>query len=110
MTKGYIEEFTITNVYQIQNHEKVIVLYFMINDQPYSVRTSNLNGYFEPSALFHESNELCSFCGEKRFHSQCQSLRKLRKRLFHRLIEFSSIRLEWLYLKHEPPINHKKSN
>ena len=105
------EQVDIANVRHERMNKEVIALFFTANDLPYSLWISCRSGVFYPQFVIHHSNECCPFCdSDQQAEKHCFPLTEQRISLFHRLINDPSIRLEWLFLKHEPPINHKKSN
>ena len=99
MTHVCVEELDISEVYQERRNEKRINIYFKANGQKYMLEMWKYDGRpFIPSTIEHDSNQTCLICRKKQI--LCDPLKKHVKTLFHRLIEFPSIRLEWLYIEH----------
>lgn len=80
--------WTISGISQNQYDEKNIKIYFLINGVAYSLRVRMVNGFFKPQYVSHLN------------YSVCDSFEPYVLDLFYELIQFPSIRLEWLYIPH----------
>lgn len=99
MKQGYVEELQISEVYQEKLGEKRINIYFKANGQKYMLLMWKYKDRpFFPSTIEHNSNETCLVCRKKMI--LCDPMQRHVNALFKRLIEYPSIRLEWLYLPH----------
>jgi len=98
----HIDDLMITNVSQRKSvfFIDTIEIRFEIDRFRYSLDVSEReDGMFYPWRIDHlEEYKYCQYCEHR--SSVCPGLRDSSKELFHRLIEFPSIRLEWLYINH----------
>ena len=95
--------WTINDVSQ-QQYDDYLDIYFSINEIAYLLRVgeAKVNAVFEPWYIVHQSNELCVKCQLKAKHNiVCDDLSSQVRELFYELIQFPSIRLEWLYLSYK---------
>lgn len=97
-----VNELSITNVWQEYWLEKSIDIKFELPTGRYELHLSqNREGIYFPNEIYHLKNDQdCPYCDGN--EAGCIGLKIHKKELFYRLIEFPSIRLEWLYLPHEP--------
>ena len=96
-----IHELNITSIsYRKPEHLNGFVLEFKIDGFQYSLFTNKKeNGTIYPKAIVHiDNNSSCLYC--EKGGIVCPKLQTHREKLFHRLIEHPSIRLEWLYIDH----------
>jgi len=96
-----IDELNIVNVSQskVKSMENGIVITFQVDSFRYNLYTLEKDGMFNPYHLVHlDENSDCTLC--ENGSNYCKELMKYKQELFHRLIEFPSIRLEWLYINH----------
>lgn len=100
MERTVVDRLTITNVWQKRVNEKRIDIHFTIEDMDYYLTVMNIDNTYKPWAVYHNSVAICSFCRKRVSLTFCDGLGFDPLHLFHRLIEFPSIRLEWLYLKY----------
>ena len=96
-----IDELNITNVsYRDLKYNGLgYVLTFKIEGFRYILHTEKQeDGSVYPSHINHvDASYHCKYCEGS---VSCLELMKHQKELFHRLIEFPSIRLDWLYIHH----------
>ena len=104
MSQTFVESLAITNVYQKEINENEYTIHFMINDVSYflEVQKRSRDNKFIPMWVSHEETNYCSLCEQKFLEHGywCKKFDKYRDEIFHRLIEFPTIRLDWLYIHH----------
>lgn len=104
MSQTFIESLDITNVYQREMDEGEYNIHFTINELSYflKVQERSRDNLVIPMWVCHEERDYCSLCDRefKVTGEWCKKFNKYRDEIFHRLIEFPSIRLEWLYIHH----------
>lgn len=96
-----LDDLMITNVsYCTWNARNDLVLTFENDGLPYRLYTHKREGIVCPFAVIHavRNKKRCRYC-EKMLY-ECHGLSEYQQKLFHRLIEHPSIRLEWLYINH----------
>lgn len=97
-----IDEQDITNVshYKLDYLQPGYVIEFKINGFRYKLHTDKQeNGAIFPHHIVHiDQTTDCNYCDNDTYY--CYGLMDHRNELFHRLIEFPSIRLDWLYINH----------
>lgn len=97
-----VDKLNITNVTHRESTYFINVFYitFEIEGFGYSMFMEQAaDGLIHPKSIehLHEYGK-CKYC---KFRSElCVELKEYKKELFHRLIEFPNIRLEWLYINH----------
>ena len=96
-----LEELTLSNVYQEIPLSTIIDIYFCLENAPYLLRTLKDSGVYKPLEVCHKMNERCDYCGSQEYGGYCSALDSQAENLFNRLVEYPSIRLEWLYLPYE---------
>lgn len=102
MTTPFIDELSICNVTQETKRKDQINIMFSIGNENYWMPVIAKDGVFIPAALFHMSN-MCLYCETARPGSDC-SLAAKRDVIFDILIQYPSIRLEWLFIPHAPKV------
>jgi len=93
----------INNASQYKKGEDCIIIQFTIDTHPYYlvVRRNGSDEFF-PFSVRHDSDERCEYCQKRNAKwDECSDLYSRRETIFYRLINFPSIRLEWLYLPYE---------
>ena len=107
----FIESLDIRNVTQKRVANNRIHIYFTMNELSFHVFAHcnwGGNRLFYPYSVRHSENDFvpCTLCGRGYrvggVYTQCSFFDGHYNELFHRLIQMPSIRLEWLYLPHEP--------
>ena len=97
-----IAELTIANVSQRESvyFTNVFYITFEIDGFGYSMFIKQAaDGLIHPQSIDHLiQNGTCKYC--KNRSTLCPVLNDYKKELFHRLIDFPSIPLEWLYIDH----------
>ena len=95
-----IESLKIQNVRQSATDEDRIFIYFTIQDYCYYLfLQQNDEGIFIPKRIDHFTNDKCPLChSHYKYMKDCSILDDHNNELFQRLIEYPSIRLEWLFL------------
>lgn len=78
--------------------ESIVDIFFTVEDQAFSIRTLNQQGFYRPTFVYHESLATCPLCRGYGLHSGCSVLLQELWQVFLKLVEHPSIRLEWLYL------------
>lgn len=103
MTNVSTEDLEIRFVSQeFDNFMNKIELRFSLNAFPYSLWIESVEGLFQPTAVFHDSEiHPCPYCGKVGSLTVCENLLSHQQVLFQTLIQVPSIRLEWLYLPHK---------
>lgn len=100
--KMNINELAITNVthYKSNYSKNGYVIRFKISDFVYRLyMRGEDDGIVHPNRIVHADQiDDCAYC--KKTTQYCPGLTTYMQELFHRLIEFPSIRLEWLYINH----------
>ena len=94
-----IDQLNISDVSQYNfSNFTGFILYFNIDGFRYSLYAKELeDGMIYPNTIYHlDKGGKCKYCKEVSY--ECQELIGKRVELFHRLIEFPSIRLNWLYI------------
>lgn len=93
-----VEKLTITNVIQKWWNNDSIDITFTLNDFRYQLHIrKDQEGVFYPLTIFHISEtSLCSHCNNEQ--TVCKGLKMYKEDLFYHLIQYPSIRLEWLYI------------
>lgn len=92
----------IENVHQRRIGEDWIEIYFTVDKHAYFLEVRNTAGKFVPWNIIHTTNEKCLFCHENdRKGKPCEEIYDFRDSLFYRLIDFHSIRLEWVFLEYK---------
>jgi len=96
-----IDELNISDVshYKISTYNG-FALKFIIDDFRYNLFVKEMeDGVVRPVKVVHgDVNSHCKYCKKESYI--CHKLMNYQQELFHRLIEFPSIRLEWLYMNH----------
>ena len=103
MEQTLIEALDIRNVFQIKKNDGRIDIYFTAEGFTYSLLMKKMEEKYEAWVVWHENRHECPVCNvlaNLDTTMSCRMLHKHRQALFHRLIEFPNIRLEWLYLPH----------
>ena len=104
MDQESFENLEIDNVRQerFELDEGRIDIEFNMKGFPYYlIVEQNAVGVFQPYEVRHKSDELCMSCKKTRCNwVKCEILCAHKRTLFDRLIQFPSIRLEWLYIDH----------
>lgn len=97
-----VNELRITNVSyrELKYIARSLVLTFEIDGFRYNLHAKeNEDGMVHPIKINHlDKASRCKHCEDGL--TGCYQLMKYQKELFHRLIEFPSIRLEWVYIDH----------
>lgn len=97
-----IAELMIDNVLHLESKLRPnrFVIRFEIDGFRYNLLTrENEYGIVYPKSIYHfDDGDNCTYC--KQLMNSCEELAKYKQELFQRLIEFPSIRLEWLYIDH----------
>lgn len=97
-----IDGLAITNVSQYETHFFINTFYiaFELDGFRYELfAEQGIDGLVHPKFIKHsDENNTCNYCENR--SSVCRGLSEYKKEFFHRLIEFPSIRLQWLYIKH----------
>ena len=90
---------TVTHT-ELDHHFEKFRIEFFIDAFQYGLYMEEFeDGKLHPTKIVHWGNAtVCNYCKESRF--SCRELSKHKQELFHRLIQFPSIRLEWLYIDH----------
>ena len=96
-----IEKLTIRDVHQTAVSSDRIDVYFTIATHTYMLAVvEKEKGMYVPRMVFHETTGPCPFCQKEWKSSDCSTLNEQIETLFHRLVEYPNIRLEWLFLNH----------
>ena len=97
-----IDELEITNVshYKSKYLDPGFIIEFSIDGFRYNLHTEKQeNGVVYPHHIIHmDTDNDCKYCENEL--NYCLELMNYNQELFHRLIEFPSIRLEWLFIDH----------
>ena len=95
-----IHDLDIANVTQNYYDETRIDINFYLINSHYQLHVrKNEKGVFQPFNIYHiKKTGKCLYCDGS--EGGCRGLGMHINELFLRLIEFPSIRLEWLYLPH----------
>ena len=100
--KESIEQVRFSHVWQFTLFGEPREIHFTIDQHMYSMSIFKETDRFQHGSIFHEVTDFCPFCKkDKPKWSTCHELDNFRSVLFHRLIEFPSIRLHWLFLDYE---------
>ena len=100
--KMNINELAITDVShcKVEHIEYAYSITFKIDGFGYRIYVNGeKNGTVHPTGIMHaDDEEDCTYCKVATY--MCLELNKYSTELFHRLIEFPSTRLEWLFINH----------
>ena len=110
---SFIDSLDISDVHQENDlNNNIIFILFKSGDTPFLFMISlGVDKRFFPDVVLHSSengefseNTLgCPYC-DSQTDMYCDELTLYRNELFRRLIQFPSIRLEWLHLPHDAQI------
>lgn len=101
----FVETLEIKQVSQEKEDEEAINIDFTIEQVAYQLfLVKNKENKFEPKTIFHldnlrEMGKICPVCKGK--GSFCVKLEKNKEQLFQHLIQYPTIRLEWIYLDYD---------
>ena len=86
------------NLRNVEHHARYGSNYlsFLLDNVAYSMKVVDDDGVYTPKVVQHASYQRCSLCKTGK-HLICPALTKVKQELFEKLIEFPSIRLEWLF-------------
>ena len=98
----HIDELNLSDVesYKAKYVTSGFVIRFSINGFRYHMHLhQDANGRTYPTNIYHlDEDKTCTYCENPTLF--CLNLTEYQEPLFHRLIEFPSIRLEWLFIDH----------
>lgn len=102
MAQLNVSELNIMNVtqYKLKRSASGFIIVFTIDGVSYRLRVEEQeDGKIYPIKIMHDwLSGGCKYCDEPSYY--CHELMNYKQELFHRLIQFPSIRLEWLYINH----------
>ena len=97
-----MDRWGIGNVHQRKIGEDRIEIYFTVDKHKYFLEVRRAAGKFVPWNIYHTTNDTCLFCHENDCSDRvCEDTYPFKDALFYRLIDFHSIRLEWVFLEHK---------
>ena len=97
--KNKVMKLELTDVRQINMSTGRIDIFFTMKNQDFSMLVLKQDdGIFYPYSVYHLTDSACLFCQEKYQGGSCSISKNKVNKLFRRLIQIPSIRLEWLYV------------
>ena len=102
MNTPFIENARLSHVHQkVSETQDWIEIYFRFNDYSYALNVERIDGVYRPHSILHESSRPCRFCQlTNKSWRECYILRNHKNDLFQRLIQFSHLRLHWVFFEH----------
>lgn len=95
-----LDSLPITNLWE-NERPTFICLNFSIEEFPFYVfvkKPRDEGSLFRPTKVIHDSDLLCSCCHKQNnMYTACEPLQSRLLDVFHYLISFNHIRLQWLY-------------
>ena len=102
MTLPSLKDIKLTNVYHESQYGRKYISFKADDRQSYRMVLikDKDRGIFEPVRVYHKLDIHCLLCDKEGMHDNCSYFGKHLDALFQRLIQFPSIRLEWLFIPH----------